>query len=75
MPRLRTRHSPRPGEIWLSRPPYLLLARIVDVDHAAEPEVVRYELHDDEGFLLEEAHASLDEGWWHAFQPLTRHYG
>lgn len=73
---VRTRHTPRPDELWLSRPPYLLIAHIIEVDRRQEPGVVSYELHDEEGAVLEQVnHASLDEAWWHAFQPLIRRYG
>lgn len=76
MHRLDTRQFPRPSQLWLSRPPFLLLARIVEVDERSDPPVVSYRLHDDDGTLLDEVrHASLDEGWWHAFQPLVRHFG
>jgi len=75
MPKL-ARRSPHPDELWLSRPPYLLIARIVEVDRRSRPGVVSYELHDEDGSALEQVnHASLDDGWWHAFQPLTRRYG
>jgi hypothetical protein len=76
MSTLRTRSSPRPGELWLSCPPYLLIARIVEVDDRKAPGVVSYELHDENGHLLEQVgHATLDDGWWQAFQPLTRRHG
>jgi hypothetical protein len=71
-----TKSIPRPGERWLGRPPYLLIAHVLRVDLQVEPPVVSYELHDDEGFLLESVeHALLDEGWWKAFQPMTRRHG
>lgn len=67
---------PKQGERWLSCPPYLMLALIVDVDLTAEPPVVSYELHDDDGSLLQEVeHATLDRGWWRTFQPLEPRYG
>jgi hypothetical protein len=67
---------PKPGEVWLSCPPYLMLARIVEVDAESEPPVVSYELHDDDGSLLTEVeHAQLDRGWWRAFQRLARRFG
>lgn len=76
MSNLRTRSSPRPGELWLSCPPYLLIARIVEVDYRKTPGVVSYKLHDENGDLLEQvSHATLDDGWWQAFQPLTRRHG
>jgi hypothetical protein len=67
---------PKPGEVWLSCPPFLLLAKIVDVDVVVEPPVVSYELHDDDGSLLEAVHhATLDRGWWRTFQPLQPRFG
>ena len=67
---------PRPGEVWLSCPPYLMLAYIVEVDAAAEPPVVSYELHDEDGSLLQAVeHATLDRGWWRTFQRLEPRFG
>lgn len=71
-----TKSIPRPGERWLSCPPYLLIAHVVKVDEQAEPPVVSYELQDGEGSLLESIeHAFLDEGWWKAFQPMRHRCG
>lgn len=71
-----TKSIPRPGERWLSCPPYLLIAHVLGVDSQADPPMVSYELQDDDGFLLESVeHAVLDEGWWKSFQPMTRRYG
>ena len=67
---------PKPGEIWLSCPPYLLLARIIDVNLDAEPRVVSYELHDEDGSLLQAVeHATLDRGWWRTYQRLEPRFG
>lgn len=67
---------PKPGELWLSCPPYLMLARIVAVDDGAEPAVVSYELHDDNGSLLQAVeHAKLDRGWWRTFKRLEARFG
>lgn len=67
---------PKPGEVWLSCPPYLMMARIVDLDLANEPPVVSYELHDDDGSLLQAVeHATLDGGWWRTFQRLEPRFG
>jgi hypothetical protein len=76
MPQVRTK-LPLPGELWLSRPPYLLIARIVDVDERwPGGGVVSSELHDEDGAVLEKVrHASLDTGWWQTFQPLHRRQG
>ena len=71
-----TQSIPRPGERWLSCPPYLLIAHVLRVVEQADPPVVSYELQDDEGFLLESVeHALLDEGWWRTFQPMVRRSG
>lgn len=71
-----TKSIPRPGERWLSCPPYLLIAHVLRFDEHAEPPVVSYELQDSEGFLLESVeHAVLDEGWWKSFQPMVRRTG
>jgi hypothetical protein len=71
-----TKSIPQPGDLWLSRPPYLLIAHVVEVDERSDPPVVGYELQDDDGSLLEQvAHAKLDSGWWKAFQPLLRRQG
>ncbi|HWB68981.1 MAG TPA: hypothetical protein VG518_03305 [Solirubrobacterales bacterium] len=76
MRKLDTKKFPQPNELWLSRPPYLLIAHIVDVDLRSKPGIVSYELHDEDGCILEHvSHASLDRGWWHAFQPMARNYG
>ena len=76
MARLNVKSVPKPGEVWLSRPPYLMLARIVDVNLSAEPPVVSYELHDDDGSLLQAVeHATLDHGWWRTFQRLEPRFG
>lgn len=76
MARLNVKSVPKPGEVWLSCPPYLLMAKIVDVDLVAEPPVVSYELHDDDGSLLQAVeHARLDRGWWQTFQPLEPRFG
>jgi hypothetical protein len=71
-----TKSIPRPGERWLSCPPYLLIAHVVGLERETEPPVVSYELQDDNGFMLESVeHAVLDEGWWKAFQPMTPRQG
>jgi hypothetical protein len=71
-----TKSPPRPGQRWLSRPPYLLIAHIVQVEPAAEPPWVSYELQDEDGFSLELVeHAVLDAGWWRSFQPLVPRRG
>ena len=54
-----------------------MVARILSVLSQEDgTQVVSYRLYDTDGFVLEEIeHAGLDDGWWHAFQPLQRRYG
>lgn len=67
---------PKPGEAWLSCPPFLMMARIVAVDPDGETPVVSYELHDDDGSLLQAVeHATLDYGWWRTFKRLEPRFG
>ncbi len=66
---------PRPGERWLSCPPYLLIAHVIEVDEHVDPPLVSYELQDDDGYLLERVSAAVDGGWWRTFQPMTTRYG
>ena len=71
-----TKSIPRPGDLWLSRPPYLLIAHVVEVDDRSEPPVISYELQDDDGSALDRVnHATLDNGWWKAFQPMIKRVG
>ncbi|HEX8689128.1 MAG TPA: hypothetical protein VF729_02675 [Solirubrobacterales bacterium] len=71
-----TQSIPRPGERWLSCPPYVLIAHVVAVEERVDPPLVSYELQDEEGQLLEcVEHALLDEGWWKTFQPMVRRCG
>jgi hypothetical protein len=71
-----TRTRPHPGDVWISRPPYLFLAHILDVDDQRDPALVSYVLHDEDGFVLERvSQTALDRDWWHAFQPMERRYG
>lgn len=77
MSQLHARTTPKPNELWLSRPPYLTIARIVAVQQQGPDDgIVSYELLDDDGYVLERVnHAALDAGWWRTFQPLKRRYG
>jgi hypothetical protein len=73
---LEKRQAPQPFQLWLSRPPFLLLAQILEIDERYDPPVVSYRLHDDDGSLLDGVrHTNLDDGWWRSFQPLVRRYG
>lgn len=67
---------PKPGEVWLSCPPFLMMARIVAVESEGAKPVVSYELHDDDGSLLQAVeHATLDSGWWRTFKRLEPRFG
>ncbi len=71
-----TKSIPRCGERWLSCPPYTLIAHILRVDRTVDPPLVTYELQDDGGSPIESVeHATLDEAWWQAFQPMRRRIG
>lgn len=74
MPQLDSR-TPRPGDLWLSRPPYLLVAHVLSVERHGGRGVVSYELADEDGTVLEHVDALLDAGWWQTFQPMVRRYG
>ena len=76
MPQVRTK-MPEPGELWLSRPPYLMIARVIEVEKPdLDCGLVSYRLYDEDGSVLEHVNrAALDDGWWRTFQPLTRRQG
>jgi hypothetical protein len=67
--------TPAAGELWLSRPPYLLVAHILDVSEAESSASIEYELVDYEGDPLTRVCHQLDTGWWRDFQPLVRRDG
>ena len=77
MSQIHAQPVPKPDDLWLSRPPYLTIARIVAVEeHGPEEGVVSYELLDDDGYVLERVNqAPLDGAWWSTFQPLKQRYG
>lgn len=83
MSQLCTRRLPTPNELWLSGPPYLMVARIVEVEdrsdavegRGANP-LVSYVLYDEDGSVLEHVdRVALDAGFWRNFQPLTERQG
>ncbi len=77
MQELHSRPRPHPDELWLSQPPYLMIARILAV-HGGPPgqDLVSYVLYDEDGATLEHVErAALDAGFWRSFQPLTRRQG
>src|SRR5262245_36850219 len=66
----------KPGEVWLSCPPFLMMARIVAVETEGGGPVVSYELHDADGALLQAVeHATLDSGWWRTVKRLEPRFG
>lgn len=71
-----TKSIPRPGERWLSCPPYTLIAHVLRVERVGASPLVSYELQDDDGAVIEKVdRAVLDDGWWRAFQPLRQYFG
>jgi hypothetical protein len=76
MRRVDEQTRPAPGQLWLSCPPYLLPAHVVDVNEGSSPARISYELVDGHGSVLHgPVEAALDEGWWQTFQPLVRRFG
>lgn len=71
-----TKSIPKPGERWLSCPPYMLIAHVLGVEQVDGLPLVTYELQDDDGMVIERVdRAVLDDGWRRAFQPLRRRFG
>jgi hypothetical protein len=71
----RVHRIPAPGELWLSRPPYVFLTRVLDAPADGDGHIA-YELLDDDGTVLTgPITEALDGSWWRNFQPLERRYG
>jgi hypothetical protein len=71
-----TKSIPKPGERWLSCPPYMLIAHVLGVERVDGRPLVSYELQDDDGAVIERVdRAVLDDGWWKAFQPMSQRFG
>ncbi len=68
------RITPQPDQLWLSCPPYVLIAHVRSV-HLTEPPRIAYSLLDDDGSTLAEVAGELDETWWASFRPLVRRDG
>ena len=51
------RTIPESGQLWLSRPPYVLIAYLQAVDAEARPPRIEYALLDDDGSTLTESRA------------------
>lgn len=67
---------PRRGQLWLSRPPFLFIARILNVVLAGNEVHVSYELLGEDGSrLLGPIDVPLDDSWWDNFQPLEPRFG
>ena len=77
MSRLRSKPIPQADELWLSRPPYLMIARILGVEEMpVGRDLVSYVVYDEGGSVLEHVdRAPLDTEFWQIFQPLTRRQG
>jgi hypothetical protein len=73
---LDTKSIPQPGERWLSCPPYMLIAHVLEVEQTNRVPLVSYELQDDDGVVIESVeNAVLDDSWWKAFQPMRQYFG
>ena len=77
MSQLDLNPAPRPDQLWMSTPPYLMGARVLAVEEQPDGgSVVSYKLYDEYGHCLEHVdHAALDEGWWRTFKPLSPRFG
>jgi hypothetical protein len=65
---------PRGGQLWLSRPPFLLLTHVLEVDPGLTR--ITYEILDRDGSVLTEpVEQPLEASWWEIFQPLVRRCG
>lgn len=68
--------QPEPGQLWLSRPPFLLVTQVRNVVSQAGRARIEYELFDDDGApLTGPVNELLDTSWWENFQPLVRRHG
>ncbi len=69
--------TPQADQLWLSRPPHAMVARVRSVEPHARPPTIAYELiDDDDGLPLTPAMSTvLDSRWWTNFQPLVRRDG
>jgi hypothetical protein len=70
------RTMPWPGQLWLSRPPFLLLAQVLSVELQSAPARVEYQLFDEEGYpLTDPVTEPLGPRWWADYRPLTPRFG
>jgi hypothetical protein len=67
---------PHRGELWLSRPPWLLVAHVLGTARDRSGPRISYELLDADGsLLLGPVEVPFDEAWWRNFQPLHPRFG
>lgn len=72
----KTHPTPAVDELFISRPPYLLIAQILSVEATVNPPQIVYDLLDEGGdSLCGPVREPLDATWWANFQPLVRHDG
>ncbi len=68
--------TPAAGQLWISRPPFMLIARVLAVDACGPAATVEYELLDDDGSPLSAPVAAvLDSSWWATFRLLVKRQG
>ena len=72
----QSRTPPIAGQLWLSRPPFLLIAKVESVFEYSGRIFIEYELLDDDGTpLCGRVTEPLEDSWWASFQPLVRRFG
>ena len=74
MPKTR-RITPQSGQLWLSRPPCVMVAHVRSVEPDMQPPRIEYALVDSDGSALAEVAGELDHTWWRNFKPLVRREG
>lgn len=69
--------TPEPDQLWLSRPPFVLLAQVRSVapQRRGQPAMIDYALLDTDGSPLLEICEPLDSSWWATFKRLIPRYG
>ena len=72
----KTHPTPAVDDLFISRPPYLLIGQIVRVEATADPPQIVYDLLDESGdSLCGPVREPLGARWWANFQPLVRRDG
>ena len=68
--------TPEADQLWISRPPFMLVAHVLSVKPGPAAATVEYELLDDDGSpLIGPVAIALDSSWWATFRLLVRRQG